>query len=212
MKVKQINLRKSFAATNLFGANLPTNTVGLLTEPYHYKNKICKLSYNFDLFPDTMLQSPPRAAIMVPKSFGATYIPHLSGPDVAVVFFKSQHLLVVSGYCDAKLPMIQDWLKKIMAYVNSKNCKVVFGLDSNAHSELYGHDTDKRGEELEEFIFVNNLEIENRGDVPTFATLRRGTLATSFIDITLSREVNVVNWYVDETFNNSDHNTLSYEA
>ena len=211
MKIKQINLRKSFAATNLFGANLATDTIGLLTEPYHYKNKICKLGYNFDLFPDTTLEQPPRAAIMVPKPFNATFLPHLSKPDVVVVYFKRQHLLLVSGYCDAKLPMVQDWLTKIMEYVNTRNCKVVFGLDSNAHSELYGHETDSRGEILEEFIFVNNLDIENRGDVPTFSTLRRDTLATSYIDITLSKNVNVVDWFVDESFNHSDHNTLSYE-
>ena len=211
MKVRQLNLRKSFAATSLFGATLPTNTVGLLTEPYHYRNKICKLGYNFDLFPDTTLDQPPRAAILIPKSFDATYLPHLSGPDVTVVYFKTQHLLIVSGYCDGKLPVIQDWLTKIMEYVNNRNCKVVFGLDSNAHSELYGHDTDRRGELMEEFIFVNNLEIENKGDIPTFATLRRDVLATSFIDITLSKDVNVVNWHVDESFNNSDHNALSYE-
>ena len=211
MKIKQINLRKSFAATSLFAAKLESHTVGLLTEPYHYKNKICKVGYNFDLFPDNTLTSPPRAAMIVPKALKATFLPHLSGPDVVTVFFKAQNLILVSGYCDAKLPMIQRWLTEIMEYVNSKNCKVVFGLDSNAHSELYGQETDKRGEVLEEFIFLHNLETENRGEVPTFSTLRRGSLATSFIDITLSRDVNVVDWFVDESFNNSDHNTLSYE-
>ena len=211
MKIKQINLRKSFAATNLFAAQLDTNVVGLLTEPYHYKNKICRLGYNFDLFPDTTLGKPPRAALLVPKSLNATFLPHLSTPDVAVIFLKPQNLLLVSGYCDANLPMIQEWLTNIMVYVRNKNCGVVLGLDSNAHSELYGHETDSRGEILEEFIFMHGLEVENRGNIPTFSTLRRNTLATSFIDITLSKAVQVVDWRVDESFNNSDHNTLIYE-
>ena len=211
MKVKQINLRKSFAATSLFVSQLPSSTVGLLTEPYHYKNKICKVGTNFDLFPDNTLPLPPRAAIMVPKVFRATYLPQLSGPDVVVVYFKHQHLLLVSGYCDGKLPMIQSWMDNVLNYADDKGCKVVLGLDSNAHSELYGHETDRRGEILEDFIFLHGLEIENRGDIPTFSTLRGATLATSFIDITLSRDVSIVDWYVDESFNNSDHNTLSYE-
>ena len=211
MKVKQINLRKSFVATNLFASQLDTLTVGLLSEPYHYRNKISRLGYNFDLFPDTTLLAPPRAAILVPKSFNATFLPHLSTPDVAVVFFKQFNLLLVSGYCDIKLPMIQDWLTNIMNYVNSRNCKVVFGLDSNAHSELYGRETDSRGETLESFIFLHSLDVENRGDIPTFSTIRRGGLATSFIDITLSRDIQVVDWWVDQSFNNSDHNTLSFE-
>ena len=211
MKVKQINLRKSFAATNLFVSQLNTSTLGLLTEPYHYKNKICKTGYNFDLFPDNTLSAPPRAAILVPKHMNATFLPQLSCPDAVAIYFKQHDLLVISGYCDGKLPMIQPWLTKITDYASNKNCKVVFGLDTNAHSELYGHETDNRGEILEEYILNNNLEVENRGDIPTFCTLRGETLASSFIDVTLSRDVRIVDWFVDESFNNSDHNTLSFE-
>ena len=211
MKVKQINLRKSFAATHLFASQLESSTIGLLTEPYHYKNKIPKLGSLFELFPDTTLSSPPRAAILVPRSLQATYLPHLSGPDVTVLFFRRHKLLVVSGYCDKNLEMIQPWMTDIMDYADNKNCKIVLGLDSNAHSELYGQETDGRGEILEEFILNHGLEVNNRGTTPTFCTLRGTTLATSFIDITLSRDLTIVDWLVDETFNNSDHNTLSYE-
>ena len=103
--------------------------------------------------------------------------------------------------------MIQPWLTKIMDYADEKDCKIVLGLDSNAHSELYGLETNARGEILEEFIFNRGLDVENRGNIPTFCTLRGTTLASSCIDITLSRGNNVVNWVVDESFNNSDHNT-----
>ena len=162
MKIKQINLRKSFAATNLFAATLPVNTIGLLTEPYHYRNKICKLGYNFDLFPENTLGAPPRAAILIPKLFHAVFLPHLSRPDVTTVFIKHANLLLVSGYFDAKLPVVQDWLDNIMQYVQTKNCGLLLGIDSNCHSELYGSETDKRGELLEEFIFLNDLVVENR--------------------------------------------------
>ena len=58
MKFKQINLRKSFAATHLFASKLNALSLGLLTEPYHYKNKIPKLGTLFELFPDTTIASP----------------------------------------------------------------------------------------------------------------------------------------------------------
>ena len=211
MKIKQINLRKSFAATNLFAATLHTESIGLLTEPYHYRNKICKLGYSFDLFPENTLDAPPRAAILIPKSFHAVFLPHLSRPDVSTVFLKHANLLLVSGYFDAKLPVIQDWMTNIMQYVQDKSCKLILGIDSNCHSELFGKETDKRGELLEDFIFLNDLVVENRGNIPTFSTLKNNKLASSFIDVTLSKDVDVVDWRVDESFNNSDHNTLCYE-
>ena len=121
MKIKQINLRKSFAATSLFVSNLGEHTIGLLTEPYHYKNKISKVNYNFDLFPDSALSQVPCAAIIAPKYFRATFMPHLSTLDIAVVFFRKQDLLLVRRYCDAKQPMIQDWMVKIMEYANHRS-------------------------------------------------------------------------------------------
>ena len=201
MKFKQLNLRKSFAATNLFISRLDPLSVGLLTEPYHYRNRISKVGPNFDIFPETTLVDPPRAAILVPKLLQATFLPQISNPDVAVVYFKQFNLLVASGYCDINLPMIQDWLLGIIEYASEKKCKLLIGIDSNAHSELYGQETNPRGELLEEFIFNHNLEIENRGNVPTFSTIRRGMEVTSFIDVTLSRGAEVVDWCVDESFN-----------
>ena len=212
MKFKQLNLRKSFAATNLFISRLDTLSVGLLTEPYHYRNKISKVGPNFDLLPDITLPSPPRAAILAPKHLQATFLPHLSNADVAVAFFKQFNLLVVSGYCDIDLPMIQDWFSDIIEYASAKKYKLLIGIDSNAHSELYGQETNSRGELLEDFIFRHNLEVENRGTVPTFSTIRRGAEVSSFIDVTLSRGAEVVDWCVDDTFNNSDHNMLTFKV
>ena len=103
MNIKQINLRKSFAATNLFVSRLDSQSIGLLTEPYHYRNKISKTGPNFDLFPDNTMTAPPRAAILVPRGLQATYLPHLSTPDFSIVYFKQFNLLMASGYCDKNL-------------------------------------------------------------------------------------------------------------
>ena len=62
---------------------------------------------------------------------------------------------------------------------------------------------------FEEFIFSNNLKIENVGQVPTFQTVR----ARSCIDVTISRDLplTVTDWKVDCSFNGSDHNTILFK-
>ena len=82
-------------------------------------------------------------------------------------------------------------------------------MDTNAHSSLYGPSTNKRGEKVEEFILTNHLNIENRGDTPTFQSSRFGT----FIDVTLTRGLpGVEDWRVDTSFNGSDHNSIFYSV
>ena len=82
-------------------------------------------------------------------------------------------------------------------------------MDSNCHSELYGLETNKRGEYLEEFIGQYNLKIENQGKVPTF----QAAIGSSIIDATMTARISVTvkNWRVSSNPNFSDHNTIKYE-
>ena len=66
--------------------------------------------------------------------------------------------MVASIYCDITLEMVQPFLNELMGFVNSNRYPVLIGMDSNAHSSLYGKDTNKRGELLEDFILENGLE------------------------------------------------------
>ena len=87
------------------------------------------------------------------------------------------------------------------------------GVDSNAHSQLYGPDTNKRGEAFEEFILMQGLLVENRGTMPTFETIRGDTHLKSHIDVTLSKgNVRIVDWAVCREYNGSDHNTISWST
>jgi len=46
---------------------------------------------------------------------------------------------------------------------------IIIGYDANAHHVIWGSsNVNQRGESLLEFIFNNNLEILNVGNVPTF--------------------------------------------
>ena len=60
-------------------------------------------------------------------------------------------------------------------------------MDSNAHSVLFGKESNSRGEELEDFIIRNSLMVENVGTEPMFEVARANGPIMSTIDVTLSR-------------------------
>ena len=119
---------------------------------------------------------------------------------------------VLSYYLDWNLPVVQPWLQKLMEYAELKQLPLLFGFDSNAHSELYGPDTNDRGKKFEEFILQHNLKVENRGETPSFHAFRRGQGIGSCIDVTLSKGlVPLVEWRVhDHMYNGSDHHTIMW--
>ena len=85
-----------------------------------------------------------------------------------------------------------------MVAENKRICKglaLLIGADTNCHSTIYGKETNKRGEELEDFIAASNLNVENTGTFPTFNT----QWGKSVIDVTLTRRlaVSVKNWNVN---------------
>ena len=66
----------------------------------------------------------------------------------------------------------------------------------------------KRGEDLEEWILQEGLEVRNQGQNPTFVNKRCQT----FIDLTLTfnLECDLSDWNVSLDFNGSDHNTITF--
>ena len=79
------------------------------------------------------------------------------------------------------------------------NYNLIIGMDSNAHSVLWGDETNSRGEWMEEFILDSNLTIENIGRKPTF--IGRQTLALN----TESK-----NWKVTDEVTLSDHSLIRF--
>lgn len=100
------------------------------------------------------------------------------------------------------------WLTAILEYTERFHLKLLLALDTNVHSSFYSmFQSNARGRRLEDIIIQFSLRVENRGFIPTFQTVR----ASSIIDVTLSKGVEVWNWHVDETFNASDHNTIYFD-
>ena len=153
----------------------------------------------------------PRTAIYTSKNIPAWFIESLSNRDITTIIIKinRRETMVCSIYLDSKQPVLQDWLTKAMEFANHRGYAILLALDSNCHSELYGLETNVRGEQIEDFIGKYKLEVENRGKTPTYSC----TTGSSIIDITLTKRlsVSVLNWRVSLDINFSDHRDILYQ-
>ena len=115
-------------------------------------------------------------------------------------------LLAVSAYLDITQPAVPAWLEDIPTYATQHSMGLIMAIDTNAHSYLYGPDSNRRGEDFESYLFQHHLVIHNRGHTPTFETSCR----SSCIDVTLSHSLPgvVKRWHVSQQYNASDHNYI----
>ena len=191
--------------------------ISLITEPHTVAGKLhsfpnrCTKIYRRPLGSDDV----PRAAIVASKDLGLTTLEAFSNRDCAAGIFKlsDQRIVVASVYLDITKPAAPPWLEQLVEYASRKSYALLIGMDSNAHSSLWGPDSNARGNELEDFILQHGLHVENRGTEPTFETRRGHNLIQTHIDITLTRDLplELENWTVDRSYNASDHNNLTYE-
>ena len=132
-------------------------------------------------------------------------IESLGTPDCTVGLLRSggETIMLASVYLDIKLAVQPQWLQRVVDYAKKKHYSLIMGMDSNSHSTLFGPDSNTRGDELDDFIIINGLLVENVGNVATFRTTRGNTQINTFIDVTLSYDLtgNIRNWRVDSSFN-----------
>ena len=212
---KQVNLHRSLEAAIQLNNLVAINpAICLLTEPFTAFGKVANVPANHKCIPSTTLTDRPRAAILIPRHLSYVHLEQLSHPDAAVVLLNTRRgkILLASIYMDSKKAVVQTWMQRLIEYADTKRYPLLFGLDSNAHSELYGPDTNDRGKKFEEFILQYNLKVENRGEKQTYHAFRGGQGIGSCIDVTLSRDVlPLSDWRVnDQDYNGSDHHTISW--
>ena len=209
----QINLKKSFIATvelNKTVKNLD-NYIILASETYNFKGKVRSSPPKSNI----ISSDNGRAAIISSPDLKLIKLEKLMSRDCAVGLLQTgkEKVLIASIYLDITLSTVQTWLTDLVDFATNKGYPLLLGMDSNAHSVLYGHETNQRGEELEEFIINNYFYVENTGLTPTFEARRTNGQVASIIDVTLSRGLrnSVSNWRVDTSFNGSDHNTILFQ-
>ena len=216
MKFVQLNTHKAqLAAIELHNELELVQEVVLITEPYTYKNKMVGIPTGYTPYiQGTVEDAKPRAAVLLPHGITAVKLEQFCNRDsiILIVDTLTGKLIVGSIYLDILQDVIPQWLEALMIYIEREGVKMILGVDTNAHSQLYGPDTNKRGELLEEFIFTHGIFVENIGTIPTFEVYRQGQDIQTHIDATLTRgEVKVINWGVDQSYNASDHNTIRWE-
>ena len=151
----------------------------------------------------------PRAAIFASKDLDLWPVTEYTTRDVVPCLWVTgkknlPEIVVVSVYMENNIklkgPNKSVWPKEFENLVTfcARNKKPILVLsDSNAHSEWWGSpESNKRGEELEEFILKNGLLVLNRGSEPTFVN----ALSKSHVDIALcSPELKrlIKNWHVN---------------
>ena len=78
-------------------------------------------------------------------------------------------------------------VRSLVDYCKVRGLPLLLGCDANSHHELWGStDTNRRGEDLVDYLITTDLDILNIGTVPTF----RNSVRQEAIDITLWFQTN----------------------
>ena len=170
----QINLRKAkVAVTEL---NKRRYDIALVTEPFVNRDNVELISTTVNNV-HAARGTSRRACVVVKKDLTAWLVPEFTNRDICTVAIKVEGKLTyaTSVYLDitntARLPLMED----LIAKCDRKKIPLILGMDSNSNSPLWGcPEANKRGEDMETLIALNNLTVMNIGDVPTFKTSMGG--------------------------------------
>jgi ribonuclease HI len=212
----QLNLHKNKNATTLLSEGLQNKKefIYLLTEPHvSGKGNLPGYPRNINIF---HLGLFPRTCILASKNQNLWLNPRYSSGDITTCLWKTgcpmtPEIYICSVYLDINYTdndFLPKGMIKLVNFCNTSKTPLIISMDCNSHSEIWGLETNQRGEILEEYIFANNLNVENVGKVPTFI----GRDCETIIDITLTCNYNgIKNWKVSKMLTLSDHRPILFE-
>ena len=128
---------------------------------------------------------------------------------VAVLPLIQTSIVIASCYWDILHDNIDPYVLNLISFCRERKIPLVLGMDSNAHSTLWGSKLNNtRGKKLEEWIFRENLTVINTGG-DTFHSSR----TSSAIDVTLTNEhiKGIGDWFIDEGLSFSDHKWIQFK-
>ena len=212
----QLNMHRATAASVLLQQQLQSvPAICMLTEPCTAFKKVAQVPKGYVCLPGTTRPERPRTAILIPRNLPHVFIEQLSNQDCTVALLQAERgkVILASIYLDSNKDVVPDWLENLLSFAENRRLPLIFSFDCNAHSQLYGPDTNDRGKVFEEFILNHGLQVENRGNSPTFHAYRRGRNIDTYIDVTLTKGlIPLENWRVhDDNFNGSDHHTITWQ-
>ena len=125
----------------------------------------------------------PRAAITACTRLQMAEISELKHRDLAagLITLEGKKPVIISIYLDITQDPVPEHLIKAINYCKQKRFSILIGMDSNAHSDIWGHSNNKRGNELVDYIVQEGLEIHNKGKEYTYEC----STGKSVIDLSL---------------------------
>lgn len=216
LQVVQINLHHCEAASEDLVQYLTKKDVdvALIQEPWLYRDKIRGLgTKNYELF-YSRVEGKKRACIVAKKSLHFILLSQYSTSDLTVVAWEQKgktQLLLASAYMpyEEKEPPPKA-VRDLVQGAGAHGKHLVIGCDANGHHTQWGSkDINERGESILDFILTTDLNICNRGEVPTFANKKTETV----IDLTLATNAEglaIQNWRVTPEYAFSDHGRISF--
>jgi hypothetical protein len=155
-----------------------------------------------------------RSCILASRDMNLILVPQFSGKDITTCRWhdnlENKEVYLVSVYSDINEQYINQKLEELIQFCNDNSYELIAGIDSNAHSSLWGcQNNNPRGDFYEDFIIENALTLHNIGAKWTFES----HVGKSIIDITLSTSDianRVSSWRVNTEGLSSDHNRLEW--
>ena len=120
----------------------------------------------------------PRASITASNRLQMTEISELKHRDLAagLITLEGKKTVILSVYLDITKEAVPDHLREAIEYCKQKRFSILVGIDSNAHSDVWGYSNNKRGNELVDYIVQEGLELHNKGREYTYECSTVSTL------------------------------------
>ena len=215
IKFGQINLHRCKAAA----AELNQRgyyDITLITEPYSTRGRI-----RLEVKNGAIIAANIKEKSVQPRACIRSYLPSwqmddFTNRDIASAIIRSDDgdFCVSSLYLDIEIKPENTTFMELVKECKKKKLPLIVGMDSNAHSSMWGaEDTNDRGRELEEIFFELDLVVLNQGSEYTFDTGNR----KSIIDVTVANKFaiekwNLDDWKVDNGESFSDHKYISFSG
>ena len=212
----QINLHHSQAAAASLGKFMldTGKNVGLIQEPYLYKNKVSGVLKNYKIFRGANHRKI-RTCIIAENNVNMWMLNQFSNEDqVAVqVKVKDSNIVIASTYLpyDSPTHPPTEIMKELIKHCKDNHLEILTGMDANSHHTTWGStDCNNRGHALLDYIVSADLFILNKGNKATF----QNRIRKEVLDLTLCTQGlmdRVVNWKVSDTESFSDHNYICFK-
>ncbi len=125
---------------------------------------------------------------------------------------QNKELILASAYMDCTEICPLNSIKPLVDFAKQQNLPLIIGSDVNARHFLWGNiESNKRGEDLLDFMVNHDLMWANQGSTPTFDNNRWQAI----IDLTIMNkgaEGLINHWHVSEDISLSDHKFIFYEV